>query len=224
MWSQRNSEIQELEAPSASSSSECASVFWTCRQHGQCRLGLGHAEDESGGRAGADVSCALLSVGPPTPPAGSVHRQQPPVSVDPGGLRLRASPHWRYEAGAIPATRLPEPGIKSPPLDVFILTLGPSLCACQVGSRSRRWPGYAGATPWSPWGRSSSACATWTLTGGTSKKQTQELCEVHFLDLVKSVQSFYDIPHASVFVTFYTSTIFLKSSFKAQRGDSIVFL
>lgn len=62
------------------------------RQHGQCGVGVGHAEDEPGGRAAADIGCALLSVGPPTPPAGAVYRQHQTLPLVPGRLRVRPSP------------------------------------------------------------------------------------------------------------------------------------
>lgn len=63
-----------------------------CRQHGHCAVGLGPAEDEPAGGAGADVSCALLSVGPQTAPFGAVHRKRQAVPVVPGGMCLCSSP------------------------------------------------------------------------------------------------------------------------------------
>ena len=72
----------------------CLCLF-DCRQHGQCCVGVGHAEYEPGGRAWAELGCAVLSVGPPTPPPGAVYRQQQTLPVVRGRLRLRRSPRWR---------------------------------------------------------------------------------------------------------------------------------
>lgn len=47
-----------------------------CRQRGQCCLGVGHAEDEPGGRARADRSRPMFPVGPQTAPVSDVHRQR----------------------------------------------------------------------------------------------------------------------------------------------------
>lgn len=66
-----------------------------CRQHGQCGLGVGPAEDEPGGRVGADVSCALLSVGSQTAPFGAVHRKHQTVPVVTGRMCLGSSPDRR---------------------------------------------------------------------------------------------------------------------------------
>lgn len=66
------------------------------RQHGQCCLGVGCAEDEPGGGARADNGRALLSVGPPTPPAGPLYGQHQTLPLVPSRLRFCPSPHWRW--------------------------------------------------------------------------------------------------------------------------------
>lgn len=65
------------------------------RQHDHCCLGVGHAEDEPGGCAGADISHPLLPVGPSTPPPGTVHSHHQTLSLVPSRMRFCPSPHWR---------------------------------------------------------------------------------------------------------------------------------
>lgn len=133
-------------------------------------------------------------------PAGCVS-----VQVPTEGNRLL----W-YEAGSIPGTCLPEPGIN---LHARCLHLD-MWPFCQVDSRSRRWTGTAGETPWSSLGRSSSACVTWTLTR-TSKTRRKYVMFTSWSSL--SRQAFRNIPPRvlDVLGAFPTGRTFLKYMLKA---------
>lgn len=67
--------------------------FFAYRQHGQYCLGVGYAEDEPGGCASTDINCALLSVGPPTPPASALYRKRQTLSLVPSRMCLCPRSH-----------------------------------------------------------------------------------------------------------------------------------